>query len=466
MGGLSNLKELFTRRETFIAPMDDPFIQIDKNATSERMRLRERGAEQGALNLPGEQFRTLDAVESEIIAHVLETYARAQSDAAGHIRTYDGRMAELSLLTSSGTITAQALRAVGDFKVSVQDALNNLANTRDAIESSYAELREFRKTHDLRRPAHRSLSKVSAFSGIALAWFVETLLNALLLRQNDDMGYLGGALAAGIIGALNVGLAGFVGRLVWPLTVHRSASKRVIGWVLTGAWIFVVFIWNWAAGHYRDAKVLGLENPESQALAMLSGNLDSLYSWGLLLAGFMFAISAALAGFRMDDPYPGYGPIARRHEDRCKAYASDVADAAEDLKEIRDNRIEEAAAVRDELDSQFAERGQILAARAAFSRRFGEFGDQLSVIANALLQDYRTANIAARQSPAPETFSMAWVLPKSVLPEPPVATVTDADIRAAEQALDSAVAEISRAFDDAITRFEPLDQLKRRLADG
>ena len=122
--------------------------------------------------------------------------------------------------------------------------------------------------------------------------------------------------------------------------------------------------------------------------------------------------------------------------------------------------------MRDELDSQHAERGQILAARSAFTRRFVEFSDQLEVIANGLLQDYRTANLAVRTTPAPETFSAPWSLKRTDLPPPPAITVSDADVRSAEAALDRAIAEVSSAFDEAITRFEPLDELKRRLSDA
>jgi hypothetical protein len=466
MGGLSKLTELFARREPLLAPMDDPFIQLDKASTSERLRLRDRGAEQGAIEQPPSHLRALDAVESEIAAHVLEVYSRAQSDAANSVRTYDGRMAELGLLSSVSSISASARRAVSDFKASVANALNRLSNSRDAITSSYSELREFRAEHGLRRPAHRALSGPAAWGAIAGAWLAETALNASLLSQNDAMGYVGGVVAAGTIGALNVGLAAVIGRLVWPLTLHRVTSTKVIGWTVVALWAGLVLVWNLGAAHYRDAKVLGVENPEVQALAMMGGGLDSIYSWALLIAGILFASTAALSGFRMDDPYPGYGRVSRRHDERCKTYAADVADATEELKEIRNEAVEEAASVRDELDSQHAERGQILAARSAFTRRFVEFSDQLEVIANGLLQDYRTANLAVRTTPAPETFSAPWSLKRTDLPPPPAITVSDADVRSAEAALDRAIAEVSSAFDEAITRFEPLDELKRRLSDA
>lgn len=466
MGGLGKLRELFVGAGPLLAPMDDPFIQIDTNATSERLKLRERGAEQGALEQPPAGLRTLDAVESEIVAYVHEVYSRAQADAANSIRTYDGRMAELSLLQSVSQIGVSAKLAVGDFKASVANALNRLSNSRDAIASSYSELREFRAEHDLRRPAHRATTTFAGLGYILLAWALESALNAVLLRQNDAMGLLGGIVAAAAIGALNVGVAAVVGRQVWPLTRHRSTGQQMLGWGGTLLWFAFVAAWNWGAAHYRDAKVSGSSAPEVEALRMMTGGLDSIYSWALFIAGIVFAMMAALSAFRMDDPYPGYGRVARRHDERCQVYADDVEEATAHLKEIRDGAIEEAISVRTELDRQQAERGQILTARAAFVRRFAEFSDQLEAIANALLQDYRTANRTARSTEAPDTFSTRWALQKSVLPPPPLVVVSEDDVRAAEAALDSATSEISAAFDQAIQQFEPLDMLKRRLGDA
>lgn len=463
MGGLSKLKEMFVRPEPLLAPMDDPFVQIDKTVTSERLRLRERGLEQGALNLPPPHVETLDAVEAEIVSHVHEVYSRAQIDGANAIRTYDGRLAELTLLQGLSQVGVFATQAVGDFEMSIRNAQDRLTTMKDDIAASYAELKEFREEHGLRRPAHRATSKTAGLGYIMTAWAVETALNSVLLKQNDSMGLLGGIAAAAAIGALNIFVAAMVGIFVWPLTQHRAASRRLLGWVGLSLWLAFVGVWNWGAAHYRDAKTAGLPNPEIEALGLMMGGLDSIYSWALLVAGCGFAVMAAVSAFRMDDPYPGYGRVYRRHEDRCDSYADQVEVATHELKDIRDEALEEASAVRDQLGVQQAERGQILAARGAFARRFAQFGDQLEVIGNALLQDYRTANLSARTTDAPSTFLTRWAMSKSELPPPPVISVSDDDIRAAETALTSASDRISDAFREGVRKFESLEALKRKL---
>jgi hypothetical protein len=466
MGALSKLAAFFGSAEPLRAPMDDPFIQLDREVIAAQLKLRERGEERGASNLPPVDLATLDPVESEVAVLIGEHYSRAQIDAANSIRTYDSRLSELALLSQLSSIDTEARTAVSDFNAEVNNRLNRLSNSRDAITSSYEELRDFREQNQLKRPAHDVPQPVSTFGYIAVAWLVETGMNSVLLRLNDSMGYLGGIIAAAIVGAINVLTSAFLGRHLWPRVNLREPISRGLAWLGVALWFAFVVVWNLLAAHYRDAKSLGLPDPEQQALTLMGSGLHSIYSWGLLVAGIIFAITAALAGYHMDDPYPGYGRTTRRHNARCEDYVDEVERASEELRDIRDDAIEAATTVRTELEKQMAERGQILAARDVFSRRYSEYGAQLEQVANALMQEYRAANIAHRTNPAPSHFNSNWTLRRNPLPPAPPGQVNSGAVDAAEASLTAAVIEITRAFDTAIQRFEPLDALKQRLANG
>lgn len=466
MGAWSRIREFFDRSESIHAPMDDPFIQLDRDAAAEALRLRERGAEQGLLDLPATSTSTPDVAEAEVEAFILDHFRRAQIDASNSIRSYDSRLTGLSLIANLGSIRTQAKVALGDFKAEVVNRGSRLANSRDAIVESYAELRQFKQEHGLRRPAHEAPPSSATVGTILVCWLLETIANSMFLRLGDSMGWLGGVIAAAVVGAINVGFAAFVGRLVWPMTNHRSAAARLVGWTAIAAWIAATLIWNLLAGHYRDAKSLGLPSPETAALGMLGSSLDSIYSYGLLIAGLVFAIGAAISGYKMDDPYPGYGPVARRHTKRCEDYVTDVEEATAELIAIRNYALEEATEVRLELGRQHRERQQILTYREAFRRRFEEHAVYLETTGNVLLQEYRTANRAARSTEPPERFDVAWKMPRAPLPPPPGEDVSPSAIDAAEKDLEQAINEISKAFDEAVDSFEPLDELKRRIADG
>lgn len=466
MGVFEKLRDLFDRSEPLSAPMNDPFIQLDREAAAKSLRLRERGAEQGALNLPPSSMEALDVVESEVAALIQDHFKRAQIDAANSMRTYDSRLSALSLIANLSSIRTHAKVALSDFRSEVVIRRGRLANSRDAIRDSYAELRDFRKENGLRRPAYEVPPNSATIGTILVCWLLETIANSIFLRLGDSMGWLGGVIAAAVVGAINVGLAAVVGRLVWPMVNRREQSMRALGWISICLWLTLTAAWNFLAGHYRDAKSLGQPSPETVALDMLGSGLESIYSYGLLAAGLVFAIGAAISGYRMDDPYPGYGAVARRHAKRCEDYVADVEDATGELTAIRDDAVREATDVRMELGRQLAQRQQILAHREAFRRRFEEYSEHVEAIANALLQEYRTANRAARSNEAPRHFDVAWRLPRAPLPTIPGEDVPRSAVDAAEADLEQTVSDISAAFDEAIDSFEPLDELKRRIADG
>lgn len=465
MGALKALGEFFSRAEPLLAPMNDPFIHVDRELLAAQLKLKERGAVQGEVGLPPADAGGLDNVEMEVVTKVGEHYARAQIETTNSVRTYDRRLSELALLSRLSSIRTEAKRAVSDFKAEVANRLNRISVSRDAVASSYAHLCDFRTEHGLRRPAHAVPPSIATTGTIAVAWLAETIMNAFLLRLNDEMGYLGGVVAAATVGAINVLVAAFVGRQLWPLT-HLKDRRQLLGWMGVSVWVVFVVWWNLLAAHFRDAKSMGLEAPEREALTMMGSGLDSIYSWGLLAAGIIFAVTAARAGYRQDDPYPGYGDVSRRHDQACDDYADEVELASEELVEIRNEAIEGATEVRQELERQLAEHNQILTARAAYIRRFGEYGDQLEQLANALLQEYRGANRSSRSAPEPPHFKTSWKMPRTSLPPAATASINSTDVADAERALDGAVSEIVEAFTAAIERFEPIDNLKKGLSRG
>lgn len=466
MSSWDKLRGLFSAKETLHAHFDDPFIQLDRATASDQLKLVERGEQQGALELPAASMDAFDNVESEVVAYVGEHYSRAQIDAANSVRTYDARLSGLTLLTSISSIRSEASRAIGDFQAKIQNAQNRLSNSRDAIESSYDELREFRKEHGLRRPAHPASPAFATYGTIFMAWVLETGMNAFLLRQNDSMGYLGGVVAAATVGAINILGAAYVGRQIWPRTHLKDSVKRALAWLGVGVWLVLMVCWNLLAAYFRDAKSAGLEHPEQAALLMFGQGLDSIYSFGLLIAGVIFAFSAASAAYKMDDPYPGYGSVTRRHNERCEDYAAEVEAATEELIGIRDEAIEGATSVRRELERQLAEQAQIESARATYLKRFEEFTSQMELIANSLLQEYRSANLKARTAPAPAHFSERWRVARSSFPASPRIDASPAEVRTAEESLDKTITDVAGAFEATIKVFEPLDVLKRRLSDG
>lgn len=466
MKPLDALRSFFRPLDTTVALPDSPFVVIDRDKTIEKLRLDKRAEEAGTNDMPPSDIDELDTVEIDIIAEIKEQLNRAQIEADNNLKVYAQRLAELALLRELSSVTGASETARGDYKTAVIGWRNRLANAADAIKASYQELAAFKEEHQLKRPAHDAPSAIYTWSTILISGILESFGNTAFLRVNDAFGLVGGFVAAVVVAAVNVGFSAFIGRVIWPYIFHRDRWKNLMALAGCMTWITLVIVWNLLAAHFRDAKALGLESPETQALQLLMTNplgLTSIYSYGLLLLGIVFAMISAAAGFKMDDPYPNYGPIYRRHEQRCDEYAGAIEQALEQLQSIRDSRIGLLQNVRDHLRIQFAERGQILEARKALVSRFDAHLDYLETVTNSLLDHYRVANRRVRKSPAPAHFNKPWRMSKVSLPPFAELPSIEEEVEAAQVALSQSIQTISNLYNEVIESFVSLEHIKGSL---
>jgi hypothetical protein len=469
MATFERLREFFNPQDITLALPSDPFLAIDREKAARKLHLKERGELNGQRNHPPADSTDFDEVEREIIAEISEHLHRAQIDAANNHRVYGERLSELALLRELSAITGASAQALGDYQATIINREGRLALAKTAIRESFKDLANFKREHKLERPAHPGIEPIYAWATFGLAWLVESLFNTAFLRVNDDYGLLGGFVASTVVAGVNIAVSGFVGRKAWPYLFHRRMHWKVIGGVATTTWLVAAVTWNLLAGHFRDAKAAGVSNPEAASLSLLVNTpftFDSIYSYGLLAIGIVFALVAAGTAFQMKDPYPGYGDIYRRHEDRCKDYADEIELTLIELSDTRDEAIAEAEATRDELRKQFQERGRIIEARDAHRNRYREHQEYLQTIADALLGEYRAINVNSRQDELrPAHFATPWRLKRSELPVNPDEPTVDAEVTRAQQSLESSMQTVAREYTVAIRRFEHLDRIKESLGD-
>jgi hypothetical protein len=433
MSSLESLKQFFRPTDITVAVPDDPFIVVDRNATISKLKLAERAELNGSKNYPPIGGNAPDDAEMEIIAEITEQVTRAQINATTNHRLYSERLSELALLRELSSITGADQRALGDFKATLISRKGRLALAKEAISESYKELAAFKQEHSLKRPAHWGMQPIYVWSTISISWLLESGASTILLRVNDSHGYLGGFFSALVISAVNLGGAFGVGRLI-PYFNYKYIFQKFLAYIGVAFGLSLLVVWNLLAGHFRDAKASGIPNPETAAIGLFRDmpiQFDSIYSYGLLVAGILFALIAAITAYKSDDPYPGYGPIYRRHEDRTNRYADEIEISLEDLKDTRDEANDSAKAIRDELGLQFRERGRIIAARDSHRIRYREHQEYLETICNALLSFYRAANCRHRpDNQIPMLFNEQWKLKKVELPSEKEPSIESEVIRA------------------------------------
>lgn len=439
----------------------DPFVELDREATARELRLSERGRENGSLNLPPPGVETLDAVETDIVATVGNTLARAQNEAAAELGEYARRVNGLDRLRSVSTIDGAARAAVADIGAAASLHRSVLIELQKTVEESAVELAAFRKHHALARPAIDPAPGSAVWGAILVTAAVELGFNAFFLR--DDLGLLGGFVSALVITAINSFLLGWLGgRLIWPSLQYKSKIRLAIAWPIALAWMAAAIVWNLLAAHYRLAKLANDPSPERGAVTrFLVGpfSLSDMQTLAFFVIGVFVAFIAAAAFYKMDDPYPGYGPITRRHAQRFEDHEAEVEQTVEELRSLRDDATTAAVAQRDALAVQFGEYRQVV---NGYNRYMAQYRDHLARLqrdVNALLEAYRNANRAARTADVPPHFNRPYAFPPDVVvesvPLPVLPADLDAQVTEAGRRLDAAIAAINDAFEREVARLRP-----------
>jgi hypothetical protein len=243
-----------------------------------------------------------------------------------------------------------------------------LADCLREEKSSLAALESFKAEHRLTRDAHYPSSPLLAFGILSMLVIMEAGINGVLFADSSDQGLFGGWLEALVLSITNVGAAFLFGRMVLPQLHRRGPGVKAGAFVLCLAGVAAILAINLAGAHYRDfkseagpppappavlkheasltlggtrtgpaaamprkaAKPAPAELPapapapvaengrtkEREAVAKLLGSpfaFDSFMSFFLLVIGLCGACIAAFDGYKLDDPFPGYGKRHRKY---------------------------------------------------------------------------------------------------------------------------------------------------------
>jgi hypothetical protein len=130
------------------------------------------------------------------------------------------------------------------------------------------------------------------------------------------------------------------------------------------------------------------------------------------MLGITFNVAAAFDRWKMDDPYPGYGELARRREALESEYICQKQEVENYLAEIKDNALTAVAALSSEIEALKEEHRAIVLSRTNLIERFRGHMQYLEQCGNELLTVYRRANSSRRSTPPPSHFHCKWRLPQ------------------------------------------------------
>ncbi|MCM2254967.1 MAG: hypothetical protein NDJ94_04790 [Vicinamibacteria bacterium] len=311
-------------------------------------------------------------------------------------------------------------------------------------------MRRFRQEHALDRPAEYPRSRLLAFMVLVLLTTLESMLNVYFFAMGSDRGILGGVVISLVFAAIDLVISATTGRWATHLH-HRGVLHKAAGALAALVAVTWIPLWALISGHLREA--LGNTRDIDRAFTLAQQTFISsplgferLDTWALVGLGAILSVAGFLSGRRLDDTYPGYGPVARQAADARE----EEEDNAEQLsQEIRRLTEKGRQAMREALSSYDAVIGGLAATVAtatAKQKTIRLFVNQVSESTTALLKLYRNANLAARKTPPPAYFDRSDTPPGNALAEipeliePPAAEV----LRARAAAATSAFAEMEQ----------------------
>ncbi len=201
------------------------------------------------------------------------------------------------------------------------------------------ELSEFQEKHGEQIGKRTPDIKKNVEQAIAILLFiliVEGCFNALLFKDAQSQGLLGGVLVAFGVSAVNVAIGVVAGFFGMRYLNHPQTPMKVMGGVILAIFVTMGVFLNFFVAHYRDAVEAGLH--AADAGGSLAGfsmfdispgavigsmfpnifGLDTLIAIGLLFVGLAVFSVAVYEGYdRISDRYPGYGRVWRKER---KAY--------------------------------------------------------------------------------------------------------------------------------------------------
>jgi hypothetical protein len=412
------LDSLRTRRIAY-EPVAIPFPPIEVGRFVRELNLDAEGTTRGQQDFPAPDNFLLDEVEHRIVTAIEAERNKATDIASDYLRTYDERLGHLQIQRLLQRASVAADEARTNFGERVYKGKGRLFLLKETLSARSRELAAFKAEHRLDRPSNRPDALWLRWGIVALLWLIEAILNGAFLSRGLEFGLIEGVGIALAIAAINIGSGLVAGMFLLRQKNHRSALQRVVGVTSFIVYMGAAVVLNILVAHYRDA--LGASDPDNAASNALSSFLTrpfaiaDLNSVFLLVMGISFSFGAAVDGYHMDDPYPGYGTLCSRHRDELESYREGNESEVGDLQATRDRALSQLEQEADNIETRRAQYRGVLDKRKSFRQSFTFHLDHLEQAGNELLAHYRAANVRARRAPAPEHFSAKWTMARPAL---------------------------------------------------
>jgi hypothetical protein len=461
------IASLFQRFGSVYESTSNTFPQLDVDKLKLKLHLKEAALERGAKNLPPSDSEQFDDVELKIISYIEDEIRDGLEKYNEYLRAYEERINQLKAIGHIEHLDQIAGVTEGDLNTIVLESKFEIFTARDYVRRIEEYFEFFKKENKLNRPAFYPDSYLLNYAIILFMMLLETSFNAFFFTKGNELGWLGGISTALGPTIINFSLAYLLGDIGFRYLSHISNVKKLFGFLLSVTLPCIIISMNLGIAHWRDSMQLDIENSASTALQNFKNApfaLADIKSWIFMCIGCMFSLMATLKFWKSDDAYPHYGSVSRKRDDKVERYNEIIMDSTLSLETKRDDRLEELRESHNNVTSRYTQASTILIAKDKWNSLFINFLDHLENVGQVLISFYRSEDIGARSTPAPEYFSQKWILNRENLP---VLEMDKGDAlesfkyepEVLKSRYSSCIKQINTAFDKSMKKFQSIDQL-------
>ena len=438
----------------------EQYVQLDPEQWLKDHGILDEGRKRGKLNQPAADDDSLDGFESRIVAWMNKRGRGCREEVSGHLSDLESDLADMEndagLEILKDEVSELQREAEIELEVRGDAGRIGLTGAKSDLRTAAAELERFRRRAGLTRLADDSHRRNARWF-ILFCFAAEVVMNATLLADVNPYGLLGSIGQMGLISAVNVLILGFPAGGFLRQRNHASALRRVGATGGIASIIALVVAFNLMVGHFRDslqavrydlsADILTMGNDTLDRMLAAPFDLASFQSALLVFVGIAFFGVGAWKWYQRDDPYPGYGKLARQLNDRKAAYVAAYEAAQRMLRQAHEGPVDKLKDKRHQLEIKQSKWRELCKRGEKVVRNYPINASQHQVDLDFLLAAYRTANRDARTAPSPPHFGCTVRLDAAILQPPEFHPPQETSIARVAEKVNCAIKSLLDAYD-------------------
>jgi hypothetical protein len=439
-----------------LGPDVSAILNIDQ--ISARLAVKNRAQFDGRNELPRTSEEVVTGTQKEVVVYFKDLQRRAQkqvSVSADRIRDFAD---DINLADAVANLNDIPSRCENELIRLSSEFQADLDIVRERELQHQRQYEEFRETNQLNRAAKYPISPGLPYSIMAIVIIAGTIVfhETLTILESDALV----STTWTFLTLMFVALLPFIlARSIFRYINHVGALQQLAG-LLSGA-IAVAFIGLVAffVAHYisaitifPEATVRSVVDSILQAPTSVNADMAVWAGFGIVI---LVGLAAFMAGYKADDPYPGFG-VRQRTFYRTRAERErSIKQMRKRINQVIDKAESEAAKMHRRVKTKIRQFSKTVDESKRVSAAYGDYNLALEDVCNIVLGRYRAANAEARQSEMPLSFSEHISFrPDDDQSSPRIA---DGEIRREQlqdgtPALDAAVAQVRQKLRDLNSR--------------